>query len=165
MSIFGKKPEDTPPASPSSPPKPAPRSKKRAPLAGRRSFLGPGCELDGELRGGGSLECCGVLNGTVEFEEDVVIGPGGTATAQLSARRIVIDGRLEGNATGTEKVEVGASGHVEGDVRAPAVQFAEGAFFEGNVEMRSSKEQAEASESGATGADMAPGSGGESAPA
>jgi cytoskeletal protein CcmA (bactofilin family) len=63
----------------------------------------------------------------------------GRAEAQLSARRIIINGRLEGDAIGSEKVEVGASGHVEGDVRATAVLFAEGAFFEGNVEMRTAR--------------------------
>ena len=146
MSIFGKKPDSAPQTSPS-PQKapPPPRSKRRGPRSdAKRSFLGPGCEFDGDFRGDGSLECSGLLNGTIETREDVLIGNGGTVTATLSARRIVIDGRLEGNATGAEKVEVGATGHVEGDVRAPAVQFADGAFFEGNVEMRRSKKQAEA---------------------
>jgi cytoskeletal protein CcmA (bactofilin family) len=68
-----------------------------------------------------------------------LIGTEGSATAQLTARRIVINGRLVGDAIGSDKVEVGASGHVEGDVRATAVLFAEGAFFEGNVEMRTAR--------------------------
>jgi cytoskeletal protein CcmA (bactofilin family) len=75
----------------------------------------------------------------VEIEGDVLIGTEGSATAQITARRIIINGRLEGDAIGTDKVEVGASGHVEGDVRATAVLFAEGAFFEGNVEMRTGR--------------------------
>jgi cytoskeletal protein CcmA (bactofilin family) len=73
------------------------------------------------------------------MEGEVLIGSEGRATAQLTARRIVINGHLEGDAIGSEKVEVGASGHVEGDVRATAVLFAEGAFFEGNVEMRTAR--------------------------
>jgi cytoskeletal protein CcmA (bactofilin family) len=147
MAIFGKKPESSPQpqasAPPSPPPPPRPRSTPAPPAvaAPKRSFLGPGCELEGDFKGAGSFECRGTFNGTIDIEEDVVIGPGGVATAQLKARRITIEGRLEGNATGGEKVEVGASGHVEGDVRAPAVQFAEGAFFEGNVEMRRAQDE------------------------
>lgn len=80
----------------------------------------------------------------MEVSGDIVVNHGGSAKAQITARRISIEGRLEGNATGSEKVEVGAAGHVEGDVRAPAVQFAEGAFFEGNVEMRRAKSAAQA---------------------
>ena len=142
MPIFGKKDE---PAAPSnSAAKPPPRPRRAAPAtqpaaAGKRSFLGEGCEFSGDLSGAGSFECRGKFKGTIDIEEDVVIGQGGVATAQLKAHRITIEGRLEGNATGGEKVEVGATGHVEGDVRAPAVQFAEGAFFEGNVEMRRAK--------------------------
>jgi len=91
------------------------------------------------MSGAGSFECGGRFEGTIEIAGDLVVRHGGSAKAELMARRISIEGRLTGNATGTEKVEVGASGHVEGDVRAPAVQFAEGAFFEGNVEMRRAK--------------------------
>jgi cytoskeletal protein CcmA (bactofilin family) len=91
------------------------------------------------MSGAGSFECGGRFEGTIDIAGDLVVRHGGSAKAELKARRISIEGRLTGNATGSEKVEVGASGHVEGDVRAPAVQFAEGAFFEGNVEMRRAK--------------------------
>ena len=141
MSIFGKKPENPSQASASPSPPPAPRRTPRSAAAptsssSGRSYLGAGCDLKGDFTGEGSFECGGSLDGTIDISGDIVIGQGGTAKAQLKARRIAIEGRLQGDATGTEKVEVGASGHVEGDVRAPAVQFAEGAFFEGNVEMR-----------------------------
>ncbi len=144
MSIFGKKDEPAAPHTPAAKSPPAPGPRRPAPatppdLAGKRSFLGEGCEFNGDVRGAGSFECRGKFNGTIDIEEDLVIGQGGVATAELKAHRITIEGRLEGNATGGEKVEVSATGHVEGDVRAPAVQFAEGAFFEGNVEMRRAK--------------------------
>ena len=86
--------------------------------------------------GEGSFECSGSFDGKIDISGDVIIGQSGTAEAQLKASSISIDGRLHGDATGTEKVQVGASGYVEGNLRAPAVQFIEGAFFEGNVEMR-----------------------------
>ena len=141
MSIFGKKPENQSQGPTTSSPAPPPRKTLRsAPPptedGGGRSYLGAGCELIGDLRGDGSFECGGSFDGTIDVSGDVVIGHGGSAVAEIKARRISIEGRLQGAATGTEKVEVGASGRIEGDVRAPAVQFAEGAFFEGNVEMR-----------------------------
>lgn len=154
MAIFGKKPEQesqisSTPSAPVAQPAPRPRSKPPESMsvaAGKSSFLGSGCVFEGELRGDGSFECRGDFEGTIDIDGDLVIGHGGTAKAQLKARRISIEGRLQGDATGTEKVEVGASGHVEGDVRAPAVQFAEGAFFEGNVEMRRAKADAAAAD-------------------
>ena len=102
-----------------------------------RSYLGPGCVFEGEFIGQGSLECHGLVDGRVEIDGEIVVGERGRVRADLAAVTVMIQGRLEGNATGTEKVEVGETGHVQGDVRAPAVAFAEGAFFEGSVEMRS----------------------------
>ena len=147
MSIFGKKDQSAAPSTPAAQLPPAQRPRRPAPatspdVTGKRSFLGEGCEFDGDVRGEGSLDCRGKFNGTIDIEEHLVIGQDGVATAQIKARSITIEGHLEGNATGREKVEVSATGHVEGDVRAPAVQFAEGAFFEGNVEMRRAKTKA-----------------------
>lgn len=101
--------------------------------------MGSSCKFVGELTGEGSFDCGGKVDGTIDITGDLVVSHSGTAEAELKARSINIEGRLLGNATGSAKVTVGPSGHVEGDVRAPAVQFAEGAFFEGNVEMRRSK--------------------------
>ena len=190
MSIFGKKPEQEPaksgtpsPAKPAPPAKPQPQPQAQpqaqpqpqpqpkpqptvappppAAAAEKRSFLGAGCSFKGDLQGEGSFECTGTLDGNIDLTGDVVIGHGGTAKAQLKARRISVEGRLEGDASGSEKVEVGSSGHVEGDVRAPAVQFAEGAFFEGNVEMRRPKSETAARDASSPSAgDKPSGSGG-----
>ena len=46
-----------------------------------------------------------------------------------------IGGRVVGNVQGHEKVEILPSGRLEGDVAAPRVVLAEGAFFKGKVEM------------------------------
>jgi len=104
-----------------------------------RSYLGPGCVFEGEIRGKGSLECHGKVQGSIDLDGDVVIGERGAAKATIGGRKVVVDGILEGNAVGTERVEVGATGQVLGDIRAQSVSFAEGAVFEGNVEMRSAK--------------------------
>ena len=145
MSIFGKKTEkkrqaSTPPSPKQSPPSSHTLQPPLVPVtpaaSRRRSYLSAGCELVGDFMGEGSFECSGSFDGKIDISGDVIIGQSGTAEAELKARSINIDGRLHGDATGTEKVQVGASGHVEGNLRAPAVQFIEGAFFEGNVEMR-----------------------------
>lgn len=111
-----------------------------------RSYLGPGCTFEGEIRGRGSLECHGTITGTVSLDGVIHVGERGNARAQLSGGKIVVDGILEGDAVGSERVEVGATGQVCGDIRAPSVSFAEGAVFEGNVEMRSARVRKEGSD-------------------
>lgn len=162
MSIFGKTPQrdgktpqrDGKRASEPERPRDAPgqeaegpqsRSRTAAATPGQgRSVLGSGCRLDGEVGGSGSLECRGRIEGEVSLDGDVHIGEGGEVKARVSARRVTVSGRLEGDALGREKVEVGSTGTMQGDIRAPSVSFAEGAFFEGNVEMRSVDEGPEA---------------------
>jgi cytoskeletal protein CcmA (bactofilin family) len=101
-----------------------------------RSYLGPGCVLDGEISGKGSLECHGSVTGRIELDGDIVIGQRGNAKADLHGSKVIVEGVLVGNAHGSDRVEVGAAGQVTGDIRAPRVSFGEGAIFEGNVEMR-----------------------------
>ena len=47
----------------------------------------------------------------------------------------IFGGRVVGNVQGDEKVEILPTGRLEGDVSAPRVVLAEGAFFKGKVEM------------------------------
>jgi cytoskeletal protein CcmA (bactofilin family) len=48
-----------------------------------------------------------------------------------------VAGQVVGNVTGAERVEVNAAGSVEGDIAAPRVVIAEGAFFKGKIDMKS----------------------------
>lgn len=104
-----------------------------------RSYLGPGCVFEGEIRGRGSLEVHGKVSGSIELDGEIVVGERGEAKARLRGDRVLIDGSLEGDATGVSRVEVGNNGRVTGDIRAPNVSFADGAVFEGNVEMRKAR--------------------------
>ena len=55
-------------------------------------------------------------------------------TALMAVVRV--SGRVTGNVAASDRVEVAASGILEGDIAAPRVVIAEGAFFKGRVEMR-----------------------------
>jgi cytoskeletal protein CcmA (bactofilin family) len=48
-----------------------------------------------------------------------------------------ISGKVMGNVVGQDRVEVMATGTVEGDIVAPRVTVADGAFLKGKVEMTS----------------------------
>jgi cytoskeletal protein CcmA (bactofilin family) len=54
---------------------------------------------------------------------------------RVEARSVLVYGRIEGDLAATEKAEVAASGSTEGDIEAPRVVIAEGAYFKGNVKM------------------------------
>jgi cytoskeletal protein CcmA (bactofilin family) len=63
-----------------------------------------------------------------------VLGADASVTADLTARAITIGGTVVGSVIATERAAITETGCVEGDVRAPRVQMADGAVFGGRVD-------------------------------
>ena len=65
----------------------------------------------------------------------MVIGSTGVINGDIVAESVSVGGKVLGNVKAGDTFELQASGRIEGDVTAPRVIIAEGAFFKGNVEM------------------------------
>jgi cytoskeletal protein CcmA (bactofilin family) len=78
----------------------------------------------------------GKVDGKVELPNNqLTVGANGTVRAEVNAKSVVIIGRVTGNVSGTERVEIQATGIVEGDVNAPRLVVAEGAVLNGSIHM------------------------------
>jgi cytoskeletal protein CcmA (bactofilin family) len=75
------------------------------------------------------------VEGDVLVDGVVVVGPRGLVRGRVEARAVRVEGRLEGDLVASEKAEVANSGSTDGDIEAPRVVIAEGAYFKGNVRM------------------------------
>lgn len=95
-----------------------------------------GARFEGKILGSADLRIDGELVGEVAVPAMVVVGPEGRVTGPISARVIRVAGRVAGDLRGTERVEIAATANLEGDIAAPRVTIAEGAFFKGRVEMK-----------------------------
>jgi cytoskeletal protein CcmA (bactofilin family) len=84
----------------------------------------------------------GELEGDIQLETTVHVGKDGQVKGGITARSVRVAGRIVGNVRGLERVEVMASGQLEGDVVAPRVVITEGAFVKGKIEMGGAKEPA-----------------------
>ncbi len=137
MSIF-RRANDSPtaPALPvrSAPPSPRPASRKTASDSGS-THIAAGSRVVGKISGSADLVIDGVVDGEIHLESRVAAGPEGRAEGKILARSVEVGGKVLGNVQGVERVEVLASGSLEGDVLSPRVVIAEGAFFKGKVEM------------------------------
>jgi cytoskeletal protein CcmA (bactofilin family) len=101
-----------------------------------RALVGPSIVITGGLAGEEDVCIQGRVEGTVEFKGySVTIGQHGRVKADIHAREICVDGKLEGNLFGEEKVEIRASGKVIGNIEAPRVVMEDGAMFKGSVDM------------------------------
>jgi len=98
--------------------------------------IGQSVEIKGTLTGNEDLTIEGMVDGKILVKDhSLTIGANGRITAEVHAKTVVVVGQVVGNITADDKVEVAPSGSVEGDVRAPRVSIADGAKFEGSIDM------------------------------
>jgi cytoskeletal protein CcmA (bactofilin family) len=140
-----KTPEPVTP-NPPQPPRPAETRAEvaAAPVPASRSIaestqtsrITAGISIAGEITGRENLYIDGEVQGSVRINGAVVsVGPRGRIEADIAAREIEVQGRVHGTLEAVERVRIGASGHVEGEVVAQRVAIEEGAIFRGRVEM------------------------------
>jgi cytoskeletal protein CcmA (bactofilin family) len=112
----------------------APRS---AATGGREvAVIGPSIHIDGDLRGEEDLLIEGEVNGTVQLKNNsLTIGPQGKIRADVYAHSIYVDGYMEGDLYGSERVHIRKSAQVRGNVTSPRVSLEDGAKFKGSIEM------------------------------
>jgi cytoskeletal protein CcmA (bactofilin family) len=115
-----------------------PLEARAAETAHRASVLGPTLKFRGELSAQEDLIVQGSVEGSITHTQSLTIGAEGSMKGDIRARVIVIEGKVEGDLYATESVNIRATAKVKGNVFAPRVGIAEGAFFQGKVEMQPS---------------------------
>jgi len=97
--------------------------------------LSQGIRIKGEIIGGEDLFIDGNVEGKITFQNSVVtVGPNATIKADITARGIVVRGRVLGKLEAEERVQIWNTGRVSGDIRAEHVAIEEGAEIHGKME-------------------------------
>ena len=108
--------------------------------------IGQSIIFKGELSGDEDLEIDGQVEGDVKLcNHQVTIGANGRLKAEITAKSILVIGRVTGNLVASERIEIQATGIVEGDVQAPRLLIQEGAVVNGRIDMSSSSSSTAAS--------------------
>jgi len=98
------------------------------------AHIGKSVVIKGDLSGSGDLFLDGEVEGTVDLKQNsVTIGPNGRVKAKVSAKSVVVQGKLEGNILASERVEIRETATVHGDIVTKRILIAEGAYFKGSV--------------------------------
>ena len=99
--------------------------------------LGTSVVIKGDLAASEDLTIHGTFKGTIEVRaHTVTIGRGARIEAPIVAKSVVIEGKVQGNVTATDKVEIRATAQLHGDIVAPRIAIADGAWFCGTVETK-----------------------------
>jgi len=94
-----------------------------------------GIKIKGEISGSEDLFIDGNVEGMLTFgNSTVTLGPNATVKADVTAREVIVRGRVEGKLIGTERIQVWRSARVQGDLKAQRISIEEGAELHGKLE-------------------------------
>jgi cytoskeletal protein CcmA (bactofilin family) len=143
------KPSQTGPVSPNptpEPPRPATptpaaeptRTAQAAPASSNeQATIGKGLFIKGEISGSESLLVDGKVEGGINLPGNrVTVGRNGQVAANITAREVVILGKVRGNVSATDRVDIRAEGALNGDVAAARISIEDGAFFKGGIDIK-----------------------------
>jgi cytoskeletal protein CcmA (bactofilin family) len=99
------------------------------------TVIGSSITVDGEITGEEPLTILGTVKGKIAIAQNLTVEPGATVEANVEAQSLTVSGRVTGNVTVRERVELRSDAKMVGDVKSPRVVIADGASFKGNVDM------------------------------
>jgi len=103
---------------------------------GTTATIGKSVQIRGEVKGSEDLLVDGLVEGTITLTESrLTIGANATVKANVSARDVVVLGKLNGDVSATGRVELRSGSHVSGDLRAGRLSIEENAVFSGKVDL------------------------------
>ena len=108
----------------------APPAEERRPVA----WVGKSVIFKGTLTSAEDMTIDGHVEGSIEVKDQgLTIGPDADIRADIVAKTVTIHGTVIGNIRAGAKVDIRATGRIEGDLTAPSIVVAEGAVVCGRV--------------------------------
>jgi cytoskeletal protein CcmA (bactofilin family) len=104
---------------------------------GEQATIGKSLVVKGEVSGSESLYIDGKVEGSINLPGNrVTVGRNGQVAANVSAREIVVLGKVRGNCQASDRVDIRSEGSLTGDVIAARISIEDGAFFKGGIDIR-----------------------------
>ena len=99
--------------------------------------VGKSVVIKGEISGSEDLYIDGEVDGSVDLRShSVTIGPNGKVKASVSAKSIVVQGKVDGSLTASDRLDLRKTAVVTGDVTTQRIAIEEGAFLKGKVDIQ-----------------------------
>jgi cytoskeletal protein CcmA (bactofilin family) len=119
-----------------------------------QATIGKSLVIKGEVTGSESLYIDGRVEGSINLAGNrVTIGRNGIVAANINAREIVVLGKVRGNLTASDRVDIRSDGSLTGDVVAARISIEDGAFFKGGIDIRKGGQNAQPGQQKANGED------------
>jgi cytoskeletal protein CcmA (bactofilin family) len=107
-----------------------------------QATIGRSLVIKGEVSGSESLYVDGKIEGTVNLGDSrVTIGRNGSVAANITAREVVILGKVQGNIQCSDRLDIRGEGSLTGDVITQRISVEDGAILKGSVQVRAAADQ------------------------
>jgi cytoskeletal protein CcmA (bactofilin family) len=107
-----------------------------------QATIGRTLVIKGELSGAEALYIDGRVEGKISLPDHrVTIGRNGSAQANITAREVVVMGKVNGNIDCSDRVDIRAEGSVTGDVTTMRISVEDGAVLKGGIQVRSGEQK------------------------
>lgn len=103
--------------------------------APRMAVIGPSMNIRGEIRTREDLLVDGEVEGVLESQSLLTVGPNGKVKANIKAREVVVFGSVRGNVEAAEKIAIRDHGRVIGDIKTCGISIDDGAYFKGSIDI------------------------------
>lgn len=115
---------------------PKPQTKPQSEASSPKAVIGSKIRFKGELIGEEDLLVQGTVEGTIDLKgHNLIVGEQGVLHANVTAKTITIEGKVEGDLYGEERIAIKSSSQVQGNVKAERVVLEDGAKFRGSIDM------------------------------
>ncbi|MGB8457227.1 MAG: polymer-forming cytoskeletal protein [Candidatus Acidiferrum sp.] len=124
------------PSTPSSNSSPIRETPASVPVSSKASAcISQGIKIKGEVTGSEDLFVDGQVEGKLSLTNgSLTIGPNGNVKADVTAREVIVRGKVEGKVSGRDKVQLWSTGQVTGEVQTDRLAIEDGALLRGRVE-------------------------------
>jgi cytoskeletal protein CcmA (bactofilin family) len=111
-----------------------------------QATIGRTVVIKGEISGSESLYIDGRVEGSLSFSDHrVTVGRNGVVAANITAREVVIMGKVTGNIQCSDRVDIRTEGSLTGDVVSHRISVEDGALLRGSVQLTPSEQKHEKS--------------------
>lgn len=100
----------------------------------RESVIAADITIEGKIEGNGHIRLAGRFKGDVHIQGDLTIDAGAKLTGSVRANSVIIGGEVEGNIESASRVELLATGVLNGDLKAGTLTVAAGSRMRGRAE-------------------------------
>jgi cytoskeletal protein CcmA (bactofilin family) len=97
--------------------------------------IGPSMRIKGEIHAREELLVDGEVEGVLESESLITVGPNGKVKANIKAREVAIFGSVHGNVEVTGKIAIREQGSLIGNIKSSGISIDDGAYFKGSIDI------------------------------